>query len=253
MEPMMFGVLVGTGIFAGVWNAIAGGATLFTFPILLWAGLPPTVANATNFVALIPANAAALAPCKDLLQEAGTRLLPLFLVCCTGAVTGSLLLLVTNQAFFLILIPPLILGATALFTFGDKIRLIMVKEFGTRETSLAPLGALFLASIYGGYFGAGLGIILLAIIQIVGFNGFAMVNAIKNFLAVSFSLVSIAVFSAGDLIAWPEALAMAVGSMGGGYIGGRLTGIADERVLRTCVIFFGCALSVFYGFSVYAG
>lgn len=245
-------VLVGIGFLGGVWNAVAGGATLFTFPALMAAGLPPVVANATNFLALLPSNAAALPAYVKELRDVGRTLVPLVVISGLGAMLGSVLLIYSDPGVFERLIPVLILTATLLFAFGDAIRAKLLAAADGTRAGVVVYAGLFLASIYGGYFGAGLGIILLAVAQIMGYNDFHVANAIKNLLATSFSILSIVVFGVGGLIAWPQAFAMMAGSTVGGYLGGSLAKYANPRVLRGAVIAFGLVLSGVYAWRVYA-
>ncbi len=238
--------LIGIGGFGGVWNAIAGGATLFTFPALMAAGLPPVIANATNYLALLPSNAAALPAYRRELASVGAALWPLMAVSGLGAVAGSLLLLVTEQALFEVLIPFLILLATVLFACGERLRAVLLRRWQGRSAGTALYAALFIFSIYGGYFGAGLGILLLAIAQIMGYASFHVANAIKNLLATSFTVLSIVVFGFGGLIAWPEAGLVMLGSTAGGYLGGRYARLVNEKYLRGGVIAFGLVLSCVY-------
>lgn len=246
MQAEQITLLVGIGLIGGIWNAIAGGATLFTFPALMAAGLPPVVANATNYLALLPANAAALPAYKDELINLGKTLLPLVFVSGLGAIVGSLLLLYSEPDVFKLLIPFLILLATLLFATGDILRQRLLAMAGENKSALLTYIALFLCSIYGGYFGAGLGVILLAIAQIMGFKDFHVANSIKNLLATSFTLLSILIFGIGGLIAWPEAFIMMTGSTIGGYLGGRYAKLVNQRVLKTLVIGFGLFLSAIY-------
>lgn len=246
MELTQIIALICIGLFGGIWNAIAGGATLFTFPALMAAGLPPVVANATNYLALLPSNAAALPAYREELRGLGKSLVPLLIVSGLGAIVGSVLLLVSDPDVFVLLIPFLILFATALFAFGDSLRALLLKVLGEARGQKLIYAALFLSSIYGGYFGAGLGFILLAIAQIMGFSDFHVANSIKNLLATSFTILSIMVFGIGGLIAWPEAATMMVGSTIGGYAGGRLAKRINTRYLRGVVITFGVILSLVY-------
>lgn len=246
MDVGQVAILMSIGLFGGVWNAVAGGATLFTFPALMVAGLPPVVANATNYLALLPSNAAALPAYREELRGLGRQLFPLVLVSGVGAICGSLLLLVSDPAFFVSLIPFLILFATGLFAFGDALRVQLLKRVGQSAGDLAIYSALFILSIYGGYFGAGLGIILLGIAQLMGFSDFHVANSIKNLLATSFTVLSILVFGLGGLIAWPQAFAMMAGSTLGGYVGGRLAKRVKTTYLRGFVILFGLVLSLIY-------
>lgn len=239
-------LLLGAGLFGGAWNAVAGGATLFTFPALMAAGLPPVIANATNFLALLPSNAAALPAYRQELRETGSRIWPLLIVSGAGAIAGSLLLMISDPAFFVAAVPPLILFATALFAFGDRVRRYLVGMAGERRSNLLLYATLLLASVYGGYFGAGLGIILLGIVQVMGYSTYNVANALKNLLATCFSVLSIAVFGIGGLVAWPEALVMICGSTVGGYLGGRYARRINERILRTIVIVFGLGFAAWY-------
>lgn len=239
-------LLVGIGVGGGAWNALAGGATLFTFPALMAAGLPPMVANATNFVALMPANLSALPAYRAELRGVGRALLPLLVVSGLGAIAGSLLLLISDPDMFLTLVPFLILFATLLFAAGDALRTRLLALAGESGGRRAAYGILFVCSIYGGYFGAGLGFILLALAQLMGYRDFHVANGIKNLLAASFTLLSILVFGLGGLIAWPEALAMMVGSTAGGYFCARYARNTNQRLLRALVIAFGLLLSAGY-------
>ena len=246
MEIARTALLLGIGVLGGAWNAVAGGATLFTFPALIAAGLPPVVANATNYLALLPSNAAALPAYAPELRRIGWALLPLVLLSGLGALLGALLLLRSDPAVFVVLIPFLILFATLLFAFGDALRRRLLIRMGETRSRGVVLAALALFSVYGGYFGAGLGIILLAIAQVLGFTDFHRANAVKNLLATSFTLVGILVFGLGGLIAWPEALVMMAGSTAGGYAGGRLARRVNPEWLRGAVIAFGLLLSAVY-------
>jgi len=246
MDAVEVLILVGIGLFGGVWNAIAGGATLFTFPALMATGLPAVEANATNYVALLPSNAAALPAYREELRGLGATLQPLLIVSGIGALIGSILLLISDPDVFVVLLPFLILLATSLFAFGDALRAWLLAHLGERRGNKAVYGGLLLASIYGGYFGAGLGFILLAIAQLLGFSNFHIANSIKNLLATSFTMLSILVFGIGGLIAWPQAIAMMAGSTVGGYAGGRLAKRVNTRYLRGAVILAGLVLSVVY-------
>lgn len=253
MDSGHIALLIGIGFVGGVWNAIAGGATLFTFPALMAVGLSPVVANATNYLALLPSNAAALPAYWPELRQLGRRLVPLLLISSGGAITGSILLLISTSDLFVTLVPFLILGATALFALGDALRRRLLSFAGqTRGTGLI-YAALFLASIYGGYFGAGLGVVLLAIAQILGYSDFHQANSIKNLLAASFTALSILIFGAGGLIAWPEAATMMVGSSLGGYFGGRYARRVNQNILRALVIIFGLILSAVYFVRTFGG
>ncbi|MEM8703228.1 MAG: sulfite exporter TauE/SafE family protein [Pseudomonadota bacterium] len=246
MDFTNIAILLGVGLVGGAWNAIAGGATLFTFPALMVAGLPPVVANATNFLGLLPSNAAALLAYKEELRNGGVLLAKLSVVSGAGAATGSLLLLVSDPQTFVFLVPFLLLAATLLFAFGETMRRAFVGLAGESQTSFAVYCVLFLVSIYGGYFGAGLGIILLAIAQIIGHSDFHAANSMKNLLATNFTIISIVIFGIGGLIDWSAAITMMAGSTVGGYFGGRWARTVNQRLLRILVVGFGGLLSLAY-------
>ncbi|MEM9144908.1 MAG: sulfite exporter TauE/SafE family protein [Pseudomonadota bacterium] len=250
MGPGDFALLLGVGLIGGVWNAVAGGATLFTFPALMVVGLPPVVANATNYLGLLPSNAAAMAAYRSELRALGPSLLPLAVLSGLGAAIGSALLLVSEPETFIALVPALLLIATLLFAFGEPIRRGLLRLAGAARAGSAACTVLFLASIYGGYFGAGLGIILLAIAQVLGHTEFHKANSLKNLLATNFTLISIAIFGVGGLIDWPAAFAMMLGSTAGGYFGGRWARHVNPQILRHLVIGFGLVLSAAYAWQL---
>ena len=251
MDFFEIALLVGIGVIAGGWNAIAGGATLFSFPVLMAVGLPPVVANATNFLALAPANLFALPPYLDELRRIGRRLIPILLYSGAGAVIGSLLLIFSDPAFFDVLIPFLLLAATALFVLGDRLRAALLAMAGEAGGDRIVYAALFAVSIYGGYFGAGVGVILLALGQLLGYRDFHVANAIKNATATSFTFISIILFGLSGLIAWPEAITMMFGSATGGYFGGKLAKRVNQKLLRGAVTGFGLILSAVYFHRVF--
>lgn len=251
MPLEILAILLLIGLVAGAWNAIAGGASLFTFPALMAVGLPPMVANATNYLALLPSGAAALPAYKEELRLAGPRLLPLLLVSGLGAVTGSLLLTVSDPDMFREIVPFLLLTATCLFTFGDRFRAVLLRTLGHNRSRVLILAAMFGFSVYGGYFGAGLGIILLGVVQIFGFEGYHAANGVKNLVATFFTILSVAVFGISGLISWPAAVAMMIGSTAGGYLGGRYSKRVNTRWLRTSVICFSIVLTGVYFYRIY--
>lgn len=237
--------LLGVGVLAGVVNAVAGGATLLTFPALMAAGLPPVVANATNFVGLLPSNAAALPAYRHELLRLGKVLWPLCLIAATGAVLGSMLLIVSPPEVFITLVPFLILLATLLFAFGERLRRLLLVLAGEKAQHVS-YGLLLVFSVYGGYFGAGVGIILLATVQLMGFTAFHSANSIKNLLNAGFCVLGILIFGLNDLIAWPEALTLMAGSTIGGFAGGHYAQLVNERLLRAAVVALGLVLSGVY-------
>lgn len=247
----MLAALFATGIVAGVFNSIAGGATFISFPVLLASGLPPLVANATNFVALLPSNAAAVPPFRKELASLGPRLWRDLGICAAGGLVGVLLLLYLGEATFTALIPWMMLAAVVLFALGNRGRNWISANFASGADGRAGNVLLFVFSIYGGYFGAGLGVILIAAFTIAGYTVAQMANAMKNAAGTVIALVSIGIVSASGLVSWPAALSMMAGATIGGYAGGHLSKRISAALLRFLVIAFGLLVSAIYMWRAY--
>lgn len=242
-DPITACALFAVALLAGALNAVAGGATFFTFPALMAAGLPPMVANATNFVALVPGNLAALPAYRAELRAIGRALWPLLAVCGAGGVLGALLLVGLGGGLFERLVPWLMASATALFAFAPRLR----RWLAARSLGQGAVWAiLFLFSVYGGYFGAGLGQIMLAALILAGYEDFHLANAVKNAVIGWISVLAVAIYGLSAAVAWPEALVMMAGATLGGYGGGTLARHIPQSLLRGGVITFGVALTVFY-------
>lgn len=247
-------LLFGGGLLAGVINAIAGGSTFMTFPIFLFAGLPPTIANASNFVALLPGNFMAAIAYRQSLFETGKLCLPYVLAAAAGGILGSICLLLTNEIIFGVIIPPLMAFATLVYAFGPRFQKWLKKndiELFSKGSVLS-LFTLFIFSIYGGYFGAGYGVVLLATLTIMGHAAYHEANAIKNLLISVMTIIGIVLFTAGGKISWPEALTMMSGATLGGYIGVRFALLIPQGIIRVGIIGLGCLLSVVYAFHYWS-
>ena len=241
------------GFAAGGMNALAGGGTFFSFPALLATGLPPVTANATNAVALWPASVAAAWAARGSLRPLGRYLLPLLLAGLLGGLGGGLLLLAGGDSVFKVLIPWLLLAATALFAASPWLgRLLAARR---REGAQPPHTPLSLAahagvSIYGGYFGAGMGILQLAAFSIEG-HPLARANALKNLIsAVIYSVASLTFILAGR-VSWSELLILLAGATAGGYAGGALGERLPPRLLRSLVLLVGSGMTLYYFHATY--
>ena len=248
MTILTFLTLFAAGIACGGINAVAGGATLIGFPILLGVGLPPSVANASNFIATMPGYAAAipsyLGELKQMNRSASVNTLSSVL----GAALGSVLLVFGGDDIFSKLIPYLLLTATLLYAFSDRINRYFSTEgslIDVESTRVSNL-ILFVICIYGGYFGAGLGIIMFSVLKIVGYSDFHNANALKNVIITLVSLVSIGIFASGSLISWPESLAMMAGSALGGYQCAKFAKRIPQLYLHYFVIIFGAVSTLYY-------
>lgn len=246
--------LIAAGAFlAGGMNAIAGGGTFFSFPALLAAGVPPVTANATNTVALWPASLSSAWAYRHEAMRHGRWALLLIIVSCLGGVAGGLLLLATSNAAFARLIPWLLLAATLLFAFSGRISRLVAQlrtRFGggARAEPGSAGGALFqlVVAVYGGFFGAGLGILTLAALAIQGFEDMQELNALKNVSsAVNYTVAAITFIVAGA-VSWPHMLMMLASAMAGGYAGAAFARRLPAIWLRRLVVTVGAVLSVVY-------
>ncbi len=235
----------------GAVNAIAGGGTLITFPALTFVGIPPVAASITNTVALSPGYlGATLAQRKDLAgQERRLRLL--VPVGALGGITGGLLLLNTDETVFRTLIPYLILLATGLLAFQERLRRWLVQrttstEHGPKLHEAWVALPVFAASIYGGYFGAGLSVIVLAVLALVLDDSLTRLNGLKQAIAFSVNIAAALLFVFSGQVVWLAAIVMAVGALIGGVLGGRLASRIKPADLRRVVGGVGLVVSVIY-------
>ncbi len=244
-------VLIGLAAIAGgAVNALAGGGTLITFPMLTAVGIPTVAANITNTVALCPGYlGGTFAQWRDLsgherhlwwLAPAGVL----------GGIAGGILLLKTGESTFRALVPYLILLAAGLLAVQDRLRTWLMGRSDREE----PAGLheawtvlpVFLASIYGGYFGAGLSVIVLAVLGLVLEDTLTRLNALKQIISFSINLAAAIFFLFSGKIVWPAALVMMVGALAGGALGGRLAGRISPEVLRRIVVSAGVVIALIY-------
>ncbi|MCC6166315.1 MAG: sulfite exporter TauE/SafE family protein [Caldilineaceae bacterium] len=249
MTHFDFALIALAALAAGLVNALAGGGTLISFPMLTAVGIPAVVANITNTVALAPGYfGATLAQSGDLRGQK-RRLRLLLPTAVLGGLTGGLLLLNTQERLFRELIPYLILLATALLAFQTQPRAWVVRRMqhtGVAEHPLLAIAPIFLAAVYGGYFGAGLSVIVLATLGLVLEDTLTRLNALKQGVAFSTNMAAALFFIFSGKVLWPAALVMAVGALVGGALGGRLAGRIRPNVLRWIVAGIGAAVAVIY-------
>ncbi|MEM7099368.1 MAG: sulfite exporter TauE/SafE family protein [Pseudomonadota bacterium] len=244
MSLEMVSLLLFAGFAAGTVSAIAGGSGLITFPILLSIGLPPTAANATNFVAVLFGNISALPAYFRELRSQRARAVRMIVIGLSGGGIGSLLLVSSSNALFFELIPWLMVVATVLFAVGDKAR----AWIDQKDISNLPIGysLVFVVSIYGGYFGAGLGVVLLATLSVIGISDFHHANALKNLTNAFIGLFGVIIYAFADLISWPHALIMVCGSTLGGFLGIKLSRWISQRWMTRAIVALGVFLSIYY-------
>ena len=244
MDLATVALQAGAGLVGGVANAIAGGATLITFPAMLASGIPPVVANASNAVAVTPGHFIAAVADRARMPALDRRFFILILLSLIGAGIGAALLLFTSDRAFLLLVPFLVGAATVIFAFSKQIQ-TAVSRGGKPHPFLAEI-LLVPATVYGGYFGGGLGVMLLAILAVLGVRDVRAANVFKNLLASAVSLVTIAIFIAMGLVSWPHTLVMLVGAAGGGFLGGWLVRLLPPAAVRAVVIAAGAVITIYY-------
>ena len=232
---------------AGAINSVAGGGTLVSFPSLIWVGLPSTIANATSTVAIWPGSLGALWGYRRDLRGLPASTYLLIIPSLLGGIAGAVLLVLTPTTVFDRLVPLLILFATLLFMIQEPIQRTIKTTGKAHQGSRGWLvGALFfqlLVSLYGGYFGAGIGILMLAAFGIMGFTDIHQMNGLKNFLALCINGVAAVYFIVNGMVSWPHALLMAVGAIVGGIWGAGFARRIGPKGVRRIVIFVGFAMA----------
>jgi len=241
-------LLVGVGILGGLMNALAGGATLITFPAMLAAGLTPVIANASNAVAVFPGHLIAALADREKLPSFNRRLLYLTTAGICGGAVGAFVLMVIPERFFIFPVPVLIAFATLLFAFSPRIQAWSLRRNTKPETQSSTKGvaAMAAASVYGGFFGAGLGVILTAVLAITEPNDLRAIKVLKNFLATCVTFTAIVIFVSKGMVQWHETLYMLGGAIAGGYVGGLLIRVLPAAFIRYFVIIAGALMSVVY-------
>jgi len=253
MEALSAGqaaLLIAAGCVAGVMNAIAGGGTLVTFPSLILVGLPSIGANATSTVALLPAALASAAGYRGKIPTVA-RWLRLFApVSLLGGLLGGILLVMTPEKVFDGFVPFLILFATVLFMAQGSFRAFFghraERTHGAAPSRAWLAGAAvfqFAVAVYGGYFGAGIGILMLASLGLLGFQDVHEMNALKVMLGFLINVVAAVYFIASGLVTWPAAGIMALGTILGGYFGAHFAQRVPQRMVRGLITAIGLIIS----------
>jgi hypothetical protein len=236
---------------AGILNAIAGGGTFLTFPALVFAGVPPIIANATSALAVFPGYLSSAAGFRDDIATIDRRHLArqsaLSLI---GGLIGALLLLISSNDAFNFIVPFLLLASTVIFAFQDNI-LAWGRSGGIQLTPYGAIGTLLVA-IYGGYFNGGLGIVLLALYAMWGLTSINLMNGLKNGISFVISAISVLTFALAGLIVWPYVIIMMVANIFGGYVGAKIAKRLSKTVVRTIIITVGLIMSCVFFYRLIA-
>jgi uncharacterized protein len=230
---------------AGFFNALAGGGSIFTFPVLIAIGVPPVAANVTNTIALCPGYfGGVVAQRKDLARQEG-RMLALLPVAALGGVAGAWLLTRTSDETFRDLVPFLVIGACLLLALQDRIRALLQRRVARIGLAWA-VGPVFLAAIYGGYFGVALSVMFLAMIGLAIDDTLTRLNALKQAMSLACNVAAAVYFAIGATVVWSAAGAMAAGALLGGWAGGRLASRVRAGTLRLIVITVGFIIAAMF-------
>jgi len=242
-------LLFGAAVMAGMMNAVAGGGTLVTFPALIWSGRPEIIANATSTLALMPGTWASAYGYRGEMLKAPRKFLYLSIPSVAGGLIGAVLLRRTPPATFAALVPFLILFATILFMLQGTVQRWLRTGGAAQQEATAGwlVGAgfyQFLVAVYGGYFGAGIGILMLAALGLMGLSDIHQMNGLKNILGSATNMVAAIYFAFAGMIDWPSAALMAAGSIIGGYGAAGIARKIGQKAVRRIVIVIGFAMTI---------
>ncbi len=236
----------GAATVAAAINSAAGGGSFISFPTLVFLGVPPIGANATNSVAMWVGGAGSIGGYRDLLEHPSPQSRAALVVCLVGGVAGGLLLLRTPPHAFSAIIPWLLLFSTALFALGPVLLRLRGTSEPVREIPAGGLVPLFVVSVYGGFFGGGQGFLLLALFVLLGFTDLQRANALKIVLSFVNNGVPLIPFVIARALTWDAAGAMCVGALAGGYYGAKLVRRIPPEPLRWTIVALGTVMTVVF-------
>ena len=242
-------LLVAAGVVGGIIAALAGGAAVITFPALLAAGLPPVVATASNTTALVPGLFLAAIYDRSQLPPFDRSFIAMALAAVAGSLVGAALLVLTPERMFSALVPLLLGFATVLFAYAGRISGWLAARTAAGGKTRRPIhsvAAMLPVSIYGGYFGAGLGVLMLGVLSVGTAGDYRSANVAKNLLTAVNSTAATFIFAAQGVLAWPATLLMMLGTLVGGLIGARLAQVMPNDAARALVVFVGALLTAVF-------
>lgn len=242
------GLLFAAGFLTGTVNAIAGGGTFLSFGALTLVGVPPVAANATSSITQFPGYVTSTLAYWSDIRRMWRGALALAGVSVLGSLAGALILLGLSNVAFRAVVPWLLLAATALFAAGPWLK---PKPHGAGEAGLSRSGAAglllqFLTAVYGGFFGAGMGVMMLATLGLTQGGGYHSLNALKNMLAMVIAAVAVVVFVGGGVVAWHQAVVMIPAVALGGFSGVWIAKRVPQAAVRAAVVAVGLFLAAYY-------
>ncbi|MGH8877808.1 MAG: sulfite exporter TauE/SafE family protein [Stackebrandtia sp.] len=240
-------LLLAAGLAAGSVNALAGGGSLITFPALVTIGLPPVTANVTNSISVCPGYLAAVAASRADLAGQRRRALSLTPVAVLGTACGAALLLLTPAAAFEAVVPFLVIGAAQVLAFQTQIRKLVghPHSMSPRRRNLSLQLLAGIGCVYGGYFGAALGVMMVACLALVLDETLARISALKNSVSATVGVVTIVIYSAFAPVEWAAVAVVAPSTLVGGYLGAKLARVLPQKVLRAFIVTFGLVIGVY--------
>jgi uncharacterized membrane protein YfcA len=247
-------LLVAAGLAAGAINALAGGGSLITFPALIATGLPSVEANVTNSVSVFPGYVSSVFGSRADLSGQRSRVLAIVPAAVVGSVAGCALLLLTPARAFEVIVPFLVLAAAATLAFQDRLRGLVghPRAMSARRATVTLQAVVFFGAVYGGYFGAALGVMYVAALALILDEPLNRINALKNVLSATVGLVTVVVFALFAPVDWLAVAILAPAAMVGGYAGARLARRLPARVLRFLIVAFGTAIGLVLLYRAFA-
>jgi uncharacterized protein len=242
------------GMLAGALNAVAGGGSFIAFPALLFTGVPPIPANATNTIALWTAAVASGGAYRSRLNVPRRVMVPLLVASLIGGLAGAILLLKTPAQTFMRVLPWLTLGATLLFAFGRKLAGSRGSVIEHSTTTAALTGATVFqlcVGVYGGYFGGGMGIVMLAMLAALGMTDIHGMNALKTVMGTVINGVAVITFIAAHAVYWKHGMVMIVGGIVGGYFGAHYALKLPQTWVRVFVVLVGTGMTIYFFTQAY--
>ena len=239
-------LLILAGLVAGGINALAGGGSLITFPGLIATGLPSVEANVTNSVSVFPGYVSSVLGSRADLAGQKRRIPAILPVCVAGSAGGCALLLLTPARAFELIVPFLVLGAAATLFFQERLRGLVghPRALSPRRRAITLQVVVFVGAVYGGYFGAALGVMYVAALALVLDETLNRINALKNVLSATVGAVTVVVFAIFGPVVWAAALTLAPATIVGGYAGARLARRLPARVLKALIVTFGTTIGL---------
>jgi uncharacterized membrane protein YfcA len=242
------------GMLGGALNSVAGGGSFVAFPALLFSGVPPIPANATNTIALWMGTAASGGAYRSRLDVPRRVMIPLLSASLLGGLIGAFLLLKTPAHTFMRVLPWLTLGATLLFAFGKKLAGKRGSVIEEQTTGAALVGATLFqlaVGVYGGYFGGGMGIVMLAMLAALGMTDIHAMNALKSVMGFVINGVAVVTFTLARAVYWKHGMVMIIGSIAGGYLGAHYAMKLPQVWIRYFVVLVGTAMTAYFFWRSY--